>query len=889
MLPRLSPAVDHRSLFLGRYERLLVRARRLLGSRVDLAQDLVHEAFVQFITRQPSLEAIDDLDAYLHGMVRHLHLSRVRRAGRFPMLPIADFDSVLVGLHGTDGTAGIHALHELAHLCRYASVRKESSPAASTLILRFFWGFAPPAVARLSHASPMVVAQRLRRARLEAKMSLATPRRLAFMRQQALPPLVAFDPVAPIHDSCAHALAAIVRTRRGGCLTPDQIVALYARVESVPTRILAHLASCDGCLDRAARHLGIDRDDGLMGGDEARGAAGAGGSAAFPRASHVASREGDVEEDARAGEHGQASYERLRTRTRTACDGDGWLRAVRHHRPSELHVLANGFLVGSQRIAGPVNELSVPVHIDEPLAFVEVVTEQGVRLLMLDIASPSIGGAASAEAEISLGDGDGRTVRMSVDFSRSRPQLRCVYADPLWTPSELLDAAEPPESDLADPWPAEVATAAAPAPALVPASASAPAASSGWLRALFSPRWTTGTLAWRFALALLIGWLLFGGGASTVAAAAGRVWQWVSHAAADVIGSRAPATTATPRLTSRPINVAPVATPPALVSTPVTAMVTAGSSASPTALVVTQADLMDVELQALQRLDRIGALLGDQLAVTRTRDQLRISLVVDAPARAQQVRAALAPIASDRRAVIRIDSAQAVIARAAQRAPRGARANAGAVRQYAVDADRTAMQDDLRATVAAARTAPSPDAADLVDAEHDLARHIVDTSYRALRHTWALRRLVEAFTVAEASTMSAPAAAAWHDLIATHVQDYRRELRELRRLLTTVVPSQPTTATSAPSGSPALSASTALPVPTAHDASAQDVAALQASLRRLLAVASDVDEAVQRSFRSSRSDDETSASVKTPAFWQTLAEAQNLANAIGPAGANRDP
>ncbi len=865
MLPRLSPALDHRSLFLGRYERLVSRAQRLLGSRVDLAQDLVHEAFVQFITRQPPLEAIDDLDAYLHGMVRHLHLSRVRRAGRFPMLPIADFDSVLVGLHGTDGTARIHALHELAHLCRYASVRKESSPAASTLILRFFWGFAPPAVARLSHASPMVVAQRLRRARLEAKTSLATPRRLAFMRQQALPPLVAFDPVAPIHDTCAQALAAIVRTRRGACLTPDQIATLYARTESVPIRILAHLASCDACLDRAARHLGIDRDDGLMGGDEVRGAVAGASAVGSAFASDV-----EVEQDALVGEQRQASDERLRARTQTAFDADGWLRwlhAVRHHRPTELHVLANGFLVGSQRIAGPVNELSVPAHIDEPLAFVEVVTEQGVRLLMMDIESPSVGGART-EADFEFEDG--RTVRMSVDFSRSRPQLCCVYADPLWMPSELVDIAEPPESDLADPWPSEVAAAAAPAPSSASVSASAttpePARSAGWLRALFSSRWTRGTLAWRFALALLIGWLLFGGGASTVAAAAGRVWQWVAHAAADVIGSRAPATTAAPRLASRPIDIAPVAPSPALVSTPVTAIVAAGLH-SPTALAATQADLIDVELQALQRLDRIDALLGDQLAVTRTRDQLRISLVVDAPARAQRVRAALAPIASDRRAVIRIDSAQTVIARAAKQPPRGARANAGAVRQYDVDADRTAMQDDLRATVAAARTALSQDAADLADAEHDLARHIVDTSYRALRHTWALRRLVEAFTVAEASTMSAPTAAAWHDLIATHVQGYRRELHELTRLLTSVVPSQPTT--SAPSAS----------VPASQDA----------ALRRLLVVASDVDEAVQRSFRSSRSDDETSASVKTPAFWRTLSEAQHLADAIGRTGVERDP
>jgi DNA-directed RNA polymerase specialized sigma24 family protein len=169
MLPRLTPTADHRALFLGRYDRLVSRARTLLGSRLDLAHDLVHEAFVQFVTREPALDAIDDLDAYLHGMVRYLHLSRLRRAGRFLMLPIADFDSVLVGLHGTDGSARIHALHELSHLCRYVSVRKDSSPTASVLILRFFWGFTPPAVARLAQASPAVIAQRLRRARLEAK------------------------------------------------------------------------------------------------------------------------------------------------------------------------------------------------------------------------------------------------------------------------------------------------------------------------------------------------------------------------------------------------------------------------------------------------------------------------------------------------------------------------------------------------------------------------------------------------------------------------------------------------------------------------------------------------------------------------------------------------
>jgi len=827
MLPRLTPVVDHRALFLGRYERLLSRARTLLGSRVDFAQDLVHEAFVQFITREPPLDAIDDLDAYLHGMVRYLHLSRVRRAGRYPMLQVADFDSVLVGLHGTDGSARIHALHELAHLCRYASVRKDSSPTASVLILRFFWGFAPPAVARLAHTSTSVVAQRLRRARLEAKTYLASPRRLEFMRQQELPPLVAFDPTAPIHETCAHALAAIVRTRRGPCLTHEDITALYASVDIVPTTTLAHLASCHACLDRAARHLGIDRDEGLM-----TGGGWTEDDLMFP----------SVVEDGRPV--GRASHERRRTAS------EAWLNAVRHHRPTELHLFANGFLVGSQRVAGSTNELSVPVHIDEPLTFVEVVTEQGVLLLIMGV-EPPFTGDAHPEAQVALGDG--RTVRASVDFSDMRPRLRCWYTDPMWTP-EPAPATGLPDIDPVD----------------APADAAAP--DSRGLRSLFGGRWTTRAVVWRFAFALVVCWLLFGGGASTVAAAAGRVWRWVSHVAADVMRSPVSRMDA-PLLPSRPMTIAPLGLRQALTSVPVSQLVLserATSSTPSTPSTPTETELIDLEVQALQRLDRIDALLGEQVACTRTRDQLRVSVVVDDPARASTVRAALAPLAGDRRVVLRVDTAHDLVTRAASR---GAGAGAVAVRQYTVEADTSAMHQDLRAYVA--RTAPDKDAAGLADAEHELARRVVDTSHRALRQTWALRRLVEAFTVAQVSTMSAPSSATWHDLIATHIRAYRQELRELTRVLTTVVP--------APADAARGDEERAAP------SEGQDPAVLLASLRRLLACAAEVDEAVQRSFRSSRSDVEAPASVKTTAFWRTLAEARRLAASVGPSGADRDP
>src|SRR5258708_35680962 len=78
-----APAPDHTGVFLHRYERLLELARRVIGgASVDQAQDLVHDAFVQFVLLRPDLAAITNLDAYLPGMLLQMHLPRLRRAGR---------------------------------------------------------------------------------------------------------------------------------------------------------------------------------------------------------------------------------------------------------------------------------------------------------------------------------------------------------------------------------------------------------------------------------------------------------------------------------------------------------------------------------------------------------------------------------------------------------------------------------------------------------------------------------------------------------------------------------------------------------------------------------------------------------------------------------------
>jgi DNA-directed RNA polymerase specialized sigma24 family protein len=92
-------ASGHEDLFLERYERLLVCALRLSGQDRGLARDLVHDAFIQFTFTRPDLGAIDNLDGYLYGVLRHLHLSYLRRATRhvFQPLSVIEYDSAAVG------------------------------------------------------------------------------------------------------------------------------------------------------------------------------------------------------------------------------------------------------------------------------------------------------------------------------------------------------------------------------------------------------------------------------------------------------------------------------------------------------------------------------------------------------------------------------------------------------------------------------------------------------------------------------------------------------------------------------------------------------------------------------------------------------------------------
>src|SRR5947209_357807 len=77
---RLVESETHEEVFLERYDRVKKWAMHLAGNDRQAAQDLLQDAFVQFTFSRPDIATINNLDAYIYGILRHLHLSQIRQA-----------------------------------------------------------------------------------------------------------------------------------------------------------------------------------------------------------------------------------------------------------------------------------------------------------------------------------------------------------------------------------------------------------------------------------------------------------------------------------------------------------------------------------------------------------------------------------------------------------------------------------------------------------------------------------------------------------------------------------------------------------------------------------------------------------------------------------------
>lgn len=405
-------ASTHEDLFMQRYALLMNMSLKLTGNDKERAEDLVHDAFVQFTLSRPELGVIVNLEGYLYAMLRNMHLSNVRRAVRRPSVSysVLEYDSAEAGLRTMDSHMMVTARDQLRAICSYACVRKETSRAGGVLILRFFHGYYPGEIAQVMRSPRRSVDDWILIARREARLHLEEPRRLSLIRD-SLPGDIGqtIESGRTTGDFLAALRQAIFRTRRGVCLSSEELQATYCGPggEPVSTTLLAHIVSCPRCLDEVNRLLGLpplsERYPTDMLGPDPRN---------------------------RDGENG------CRRRA----------RQVSEHSPKELHLSVNGFVLGSQSISSEISEQAISINIAEKLGFVEVFSDQGVRLLFTPVEPPP-DGPITQRAEIELSEG--RSLGVELAFSDSWPRLRARYIDPSLrsvpqdaTANELVPAAD---------------------------------------------------------------------------------------------------------------------------------------------------------------------------------------------------------------------------------------------------------------------------------------------------------------------------------------------------------------------------------------------------------------------------------------------------------------
>jgi DNA-directed RNA polymerase specialized sigma24 family protein len=373
--------------FVARYDQIHRWALHLTANDAVNAQDLVQDAFVDFVQSESDSAEIQNLDAYLYTLLRNIHRSQLHRQIRRQQLhvPILDFDSASMAFPGVSHSHWLQVCQQLRQICEFACERKSASKTGSILILRFFLDYPPSEIVRITRLDSSNVERRLYLARREAKAYLEnSPRLRTASKHQSLACDLSLDLQQQVFDS-----------REGPCPPEEQLAELYdeARKTGPDPRELAHICSCCECLDRVNRKLGLPSLSERMpdAGGDGSGTSGPGGP----------------------------GPEVFRWRRQ--------LQRVREHRPQQLLLSVNGLPRVWQPVTGECSAVTVRLDSADPVEWLEVFSDQDVRLLSLPIEDSS---CAETGRVVSLSDG--RELSLLLRRESMGPTVRLTYRDPLY-------------------------------------------------------------------------------------------------------------------------------------------------------------------------------------------------------------------------------------------------------------------------------------------------------------------------------------------------------------------------------------------------------------------------------------------------------------------------
>jgi len=256
-----APARSHEEVFAERYNELLHWALRLTDRDRAAAEDLLHDAFIDFTLGHSDLDAIENIDGYLRTVLRNIYLSSVRKATRHPTqsLSLIEYDSLALGLRSTEPHQRLQYQDQLRAICEYACRRRMSSKAGSALILRYFLEYYPGEVARVMNTTGRAVSEWLRIARSEAMAYLENPDRLSFGAKLPTDSELPHIDFSSARERLAHEFRrALFSLRHSGvCLDPLDLKELFTGNDqaTIECSALARIVTCDHCLDRVNEFL----------------------------------------------------------------------------------------------------------------------------------------------------------------------------------------------------------------------------------------------------------------------------------------------------------------------------------------------------------------------------------------------------------------------------------------------------------------------------------------------------------------------------------------------------------------------------------------------------------------------------------------------------------
>ena len=408
------PDEKREQLFTERYQSLLAWALRLTNQQRDAAEDLVQDAFVQFMLGRTRLEEIENIDGYLRRMLRYMHVSRMSRAAQLlhdAALSVADYDTCRLGWTAIEPPRRVQASEELYRICTYACSRKETSKAGSVLILRFFLDYFPTEIGRILNSSRHSVDELQRFARREAKLFMNRPRRLHFVDGKTASERPRIKYLKSDCDLMLELRRMIFDSCQGECLAQHEFQEVYVNgnADALTTSRLAHIVSCPKCLDVVNGLLGLP----LL----------------SERYSREPSNSNEPPQD--TGNGGGASGGGVSGGSDLTRKFRHRLRETHEHKPQELRISVNGFLVSSLKVSSDFSELDLNLTADDPIEFVEVSSEQGVQLLFFSVNPVAPQSEQWAWIELS----EGRTLEACFR-NENGPSLHVVYEDPV--PEESL-------------------------------------------------------------------------------------------------------------------------------------------------------------------------------------------------------------------------------------------------------------------------------------------------------------------------------------------------------------------------------------------------------------------------------------------------------------------